>query len=629
MRACASAGHNFTDELITDRQRTITIATMLCSKSTAVLALLALGAPRAAAFNAGADPPRADPSVAASARVDAPARTPAPGAPDLPDLPALLRDFLAGLGGGSPPNPDDPRANLAALPMPPKWPVVGTLPDFLARGGVDSLSAIHEGMYREFGPMYRMSILGNDEVVLTDPRMLDQVLKREGKFPVGGAEGVTTFKDYYVDNDMNYALKSVGRGPEWKEWRQAVNRDMYVMWDEYLPAIAETCAKVSAVAGREVTEAKTLHISEFLSRAAFDMFSTVLHGESPDTCDTTKATEEDVAFVRATKKAFDATGALLADPMAKAMGSDLYKDFVVNMDQTVSLANRKAGDRIKDAQELQEKADAGASGCPVAAVQGAVGKVRDQVIPTNFANPSFIERLVDRGQLAPGLISEVQAPLLMAGVDTTAYVMSWFYLNMASNPAVQAKLARELDDALGGADVTTAEQMQSLTYLNACIRESHRLTPPAPVAAKTLEVDVDVTDKDGTTYTIPAGQRISLNLKALPIDPAYVDDPMSFVPERFLPDAVAAREGTASEIALDHPWMNDPFGRGKRKCLGGNVAIAEMTALAARLLQDWEISLVDPKEAMGSPDKTWKTVQKLMLKADPYPAMQFTPRRKQ
>ena len=40
--------------------------------------------------------------------------------------------FVVGFGGGAVP------------PMPFKWPVVGTLPDFLARGGVDRLREIYE-----------------------------------------------------------------------------------------------------------------------------------------------------------------------------------------------------------------------------------------------------------------------------------------------------------------------------------------------------------------------------------------------------------------------------------------------------------------------------------------------------
>jgi hypothetical protein len=45
---------------------------------------------------------------------------------------------------------------------------------------------------------------------------------------------------------------------------------------------------------------------------------------------------------------------------------------------------------------------------------------------------------------------------------------------------------------------------------------------------------------------------------------------------------------------------------------------AKMTVLAARMIQDWEITHVDPMDA-----NEWK--QKLTLKADPYPAMKLVP----
>jgi cytochrome P450 len=550
---------------------------------------------------------------------------------------------------------------ISKPPMPRKWPIVGTLPDFFSRGGVDGMCEVHESMYEEFGPVYGMSLMGTDEIVFSDPRVLDQVLRKEGKFPIGGAESVTTFADYYTENNMDFALQSVQHGPQWKEYRMALNPDMYVLWDTYLPTIAETCKKISIVAGKEVTETKNQHFADFLSHAAFDMFSAVLYGESPETTNTDKATPEDVAFVSATKTAFDITGNLIANPLEKVFGSDLYKDFVVNMDKTVDLAKKRGTEKIQAAvtdkalhdenvksleqaaaaasaattttttttDAAENESESGSSGCPIAAIKkaaGSVGLKRDKVIPTDFVNPSFIERLVHRDNLSLDQIAETQTPLLMAGVDTTAYVMSWFYLNMASNPDIQTKLANELKETLNGADVTTVEQMESLTYLKQCFRESHRLTPTAPISIKTIEQDIDVVTND-KAYTIPAGQRISLNLRGLPMDPVYVENPTAFSPERFSQSAIEARRGTPSAVALDHPYMNDPFGRGKRRCLGANVAIAEMMVLAARLLQDWEISLEDPSESFLSPTKTWKSKQKLMLIADPYPNMKLVPRK--
>jgi cytochrome P450 len=208
----------------------------------------------------------------------------------------------------------------------------------------------------------------------------------------------------------------------------------------------------------------------------------------------------------------------------------------------------------------------------------------------------------------------------MAGVDTTAYVMSWLYLNLASNPSVQTKLANELKSVLNGDDVTTVEQMNSLPYLKACIRESHRLTPSTVMSAKKLEKDVEIV-VDNKTYLAAAGTLIGLNLCALPWDSKYVDEPLEYRPERFLSDAIEARKGTPSEI-IDHPAFEDGFGRGKRRCLGANVARAEIIILAARLIQDWEITLADPSQK-----DEWEPKQYLMLKAEPYPEMKLTPRK--
>jgi len=103
---------------------------------------------------------------------------------------------------------------------------------------------------------------------------------------------------------------------------------------------------------------------------------------------------------------------------------------------------------------------------------------------------------------------------------------------------------------------------------------------------KRLEEDIEVV-VDGAAYKVQAGQRIVLNLRAFPIDPIFVDNPTIYKPERNLKDAVKARKGTPSEI-IDHPSFGGPFGRRKRRCLGSNIAMAEMTVLSARMIRDWE-----------------------------------------
>eukprot|EP00986_Skeletonema_menzelii_P004128 scaffold1371_cov132-Skeletonema_menzelii.AAC.9 len=502
--------------------------------------------------------------------------------------------------------------------MPFKWPVVGTLPDFLQRGGVDKLPEIYSNMYHEYGPVFAMSQMGSDSLILSDPRAYDSVLRAEGKFPIGGAEGVDTFVNYYRENNITMGIKSTSHGPEWKEWRSQLDPDLYVAWKSYLPSIATAARQISEVAMDEI-DINKVKFGDFISRSAFDMFYTVMYGESPQTTNSAMVKPEDLEFVKASKTAFDLTGILLTNPLEKVFQTDTFQTFNVNMDKVMAFGNEKAVDFLKQVREEESGNDVVNVGRAAVDSGGEEEGSKCPVQALKNGSNSLLGRLVNKG-VPDDELGTLTGPMLMAGVDTTAYVMSWLYLNLASNPDVQTKLANELKSVLNGADVTTPEQMNSLPYLDACIRESHRLTPSAVANAKVLDKDLDIV-VDGTTYRAKAGTRICLNLCAIPWDERYVDKPLEYRPERFMSDAIEARKGTPSEI-IDHPGFDDGFGRGKRRCLGANVAKAEIVILAARLIQDWEITLADPTQK-----DNWVRKQYLMLKADPYPDMKITPRR--
>jgi unspecific monooxygenase len=74
-------------------------------------------------------------------------------------------------------------------------------------------------------------------------------------------------------------------------------------------------------------------------------------------------------------------------------------------------------------------------------------------------------------------------------------------------------------------------------------------------------------------------------------DARWFPQPEAFRPERFAADAPALPRGA---------YM--PFGAGPRVCLGQHLAMAEMTAIAAMLLQRYELS--NP-EGMKAPRAVW------------------------
>jgi hypothetical protein len=99
-------------------------------------------------------------------------------------------------------------------------------------------------MYTEYGDVYGMSLMGKDEVVVCDPAVFDSVLRKEGKYPIGASESVSTFVEYYAETNNTMGMKSLSRGPAWREWRSELEADFYAEWAGYLPAIADAASKM-------------------------------------------------------------------------------------------------------------------------------------------------------------------------------------------------------------------------------------------------------------------------------------------------------------------------------------------------------------------------------------------------
>lgn len=562
----------------------------------------------------------------------------------------LFVTSVRGLTSSQPPKAKQNNIKSSAMnraPGPTKWPVVGTLPHFLGSGGPDEMITMHEDLYKEYGMFYSYSILGDDETVVCDPSIFEEgVLKREGRFPFGGAQLSPVFKDFYKSIGSQELVDMSGGGKEWKESRQKLNPDIFAAGNEYLPLIADAASTASKVLGEQINGSNNtpkVSFEDFISRMAFDMFSSVVYGESPKTVDGNNVDKEDLNFVTTSQKAFSLSGQMMLDPMAKTFKTGKYAEFTESMEKSFTFSTARTSEYIKLARQKQQReattdtlggssnaniavengsrniaAPTVASKCPIQTMKSAATNLgQDMNDGLSRSTSSVVERLMARGQLEDMSIANNIGALLMAGVDTTAYIMSWLYLNLASNLDAQKKLAQELDTVLGGDDLTTVEQLESLPYLHACVRESHRLNPvTAQVVIKRLDFDISMGG-----YDVKAGSKVSLNIRGIPMDPMFVDKPNEYRPERFLPEAIEARRGTPKEL-LDHKLFHDPFGAGKRVCLGQRVAVHEIMSQAARLFQDWEILLEDK-------NATWKTKQLLMMKAFPYPDMKAVSRIKE
>ena len=90
-----------------------------------------------------------------------------------------------------------------------------------------------------------------------------------------------------------------------------------------------------------------------------------------------------------------------------------------------------------------------------------------------------------------GFLKEMVLNLIIAGRDTTACALSWMFVELARNPAVQSRLRDEIDEKLpsdANLDMQTLAHGK-LPYLHGVLYETLRLWPPVPFDSKMTYAD--------------------------------------------------------------------------------------------------------------------------------------------
>lgn len=166
--------------------------------------------------------------------------------------------------------------------------------------------------------------------------------------------------------------------------------------------------------------------------------------------------------------------------------------------------------------------------------------------------------------------------LFMAGHVTTAAALTWWIWSMANHPALARRATEEVDQVVGRWRPGFAD-VARLPYLTRTLKETLRLYPPAPglfLRRATAAVQLG-------PWQVQEGALVRISPWVLHHDPRWFPQPEAFDPERFTPEAQATRPAGC--------YL--PFGVGARSCLGEHFAMAELTLVAAMVLQRFEMTL--------------------------------------
>lgn len=169
-------------------------------------------------------------------------------------------------------------------------------------------------------------------------------------------------------------------------------------------------------------------------------------------------------------------------------------------------------------------------------------------------------------------VADELVTLLVAGHETTANTAAWALYRILTHPDAHARVRAELAQVFGDGPVDVA-RVGELRWLDACLKESMRLTPILPAVTRPLHAPLELRGR-----TIPAGTALWAAVCLTHQRADLWDQPGRYLPARFLGAAPPA----------SHYF---PFGGGHRTCLGMAFAMLEMRIVLAELFQRTRLRL--------------------------------------
>ncbi len=181
----------------------------------------------------------------------------------------------------------------------------------------------------------------------------------------------------------------------------------------------------------------------------------------------------------------------------------------------------------------------------------------------------------DGTQMTDVQVRDEALTIFLAGHETTANALAWTWYLLSQHPDAESKFHAELDAVLAGR-TPTLDDLSNLPFTRKLLAESLRMYSPAWVVGRRVLSDYKIGN-----HTLKRGDIVLMSQAVMHYDPRFWDHPDQFDPDRWTPEAEAARP----------KFAYFPFGGGPRVCIGEQFAWMEEMLLLAALGQQWKMRL--------------------------------------
>ena len=197
----------------------------------------------------------------------------------------------------------------------------------------------------------------------------------------------------------------------------------------------------------------------------------------------------------------------------------------------------------------------------------------------------------------------IMQDMIIAGAETTAATLSWFFVAITNHPQWWPALEKEVSENSqwieSVLDDTFEEEKikfeQRFPVISRCITETMRWRPAVPFALPhrtTQDAKVTIHDKE---YIVPENTMVLVNVWGACHLKEFWKNPEEWNPSRF--DRTSAEFTEEGEKFALLPW-----GIGKRQCAGMNVAKDEMILVLAALIYKYKWSTISSSSSRNGDD---------------------------
>ncbi|XP_025410347.1 uncharacterized protein LOC112683508 [Sipha flava] len=433
------------------------------------------------------------------------------------------------------------------------------------------------------GPIVHFNIAGRSYVLLKDPDDL--------KILLSNTQNINKGPEYRMLRPWLNDGLLVSSGSKWQNRRKLLTNTFHFRTlDMYNPSIN----KHSRVLAKKLLEAsstsnKEISITEYVTLCSLDII-----------CETIMGTEinaqegKSVQYVQSIKSACRS----VTDRIFKFW---LWNDFIFR----ISGSGRKFYKSIKVLHDFTDNV--------IKNKRALLKNAKNQnVLPEKkygkTENKSFLDILLNLleenpDQMTDKDIREEVDTFLFEGHDTSSVSMTLTLLLLAMHQDVQDRARDELYGIFGDSDRdATMQDLNSMKYTEAVIKESLRLYPSVPGFTRELQTTLHLKN-----FNIPPMTTVCVFPFIQHRDEKIFTDPEEFIPERFLDEDIKSKL---------HVFGYIPFSAGARNCIGQKYAMNQMKIVVSTVLRNARIeTLGDRKDIQIS--------MQLVIRLESLPKVRF------